>query len=328
MDTNIGFHDADNSVLDSLDLIHKFKPYNDSTLEMIAESYLWFASLRSLNDPFEGGLSYKYDPGLTLDQILYSEFAFCTDETNIDREHTAIQAELKEYQKNPTGYIDRKREEHKKSFERSVVDNTKNYGYFCALSAPKIDEAANDVTINDDQQRLNQVRRNQEDISLWSHYGDGLRGIRITYDPLKLKQMQNISTALVTYQDNPEPIDAIYEVRRRKGHWKERWNHIQSLTMFNTKATLWANEREVRIRTGNQGKVRITPNSIKCVTFGEKMPKYRRVLIIAATIQHNPNATFYEARISKDEFKIEYTEYEVPPLVYSPVQPASKNQKT
>lgn len=56
MDTNIGFHDADNSVLDNLDLIHKFKPYSDSTLEMIAESYLWFASLRSLNDPFEGGL--------------------------------------------------------------------------------------------------------------------------------------------------------------------------------------------------------------------------------------------------------------------------------
>jgi hypothetical protein len=255
MDESARFHDADNSVLDTLELIHKFKSHSDNTLEMIAENYLWFASLHSLNDPFEGKLKYKYDPDLTLNKILCAEYFFCNDETDIDYEHEAIKAECEEHQKDPSAYIERKREAHKKIFERSVVDDTKNDGFFCALSVPKNDELNGDIFINDNQQRLDQIRRNQEDISLWSHYGDGLRGVRITYDPQKLKQIGNISSALVKYQDNPEPIDATFEVSKRKAYFKERWNYIESLSMFNTKATLWSNEHEVRIRTGRQGRV-------------------------------------------------------------------------
>jgi hypothetical protein len=90
MDARARFDDADNSVLDTLELIHKFKPYNDKTLEMIAESYLWFASLDSLNDPFEGDLTYRHDPNLDLNEILCAEYLFCNDVANIDYEHETI----------------------------------------------------------------------------------------------------------------------------------------------------------------------------------------------------------------------------------------------
>lgn len=322
MTEDVRFYDADNSVLDNLELVHKFKPYNDSTLEMIAESYLWFASLNSLNDPFEGELTYKHDPNLDINAIFCAEYMFCNDETNIDFENEFLQEEYSEYKKDPDGFIERKRENHKNRYEEIIVSQSKKDGFFCALSELKKNEVADEVAISSEQHRLDEIRKNHEDISLWSHYGDGLRGIRITYDPSKLKQMSNISSALVEYQNDPKPIDATLEVRKRKAYYKDRWNFSESLTMFNTKATLWSNEREVRIRTGRQGKVEIPPDSIKFITFGSKMPIYRRILIIAAARQHNPDAKFYVASISNKEFKIEYMEYEVPPLVSSRARPA------
>jgi hypothetical protein len=207
-----------------------------------------------------------------------------------------------------------------------MLSESRSDGFFCALSVPKIDAVDNDVITDDDQQRHDQMLRDQEEISLWSHYGDGLRGIRITYDPLRLKGMGVISSALVKYQDSPDPIDATLEVRKRKAYFKDRWNYKESLMLFNNKAKLWSNEREVRIRTFRQGKVEIPPYSIKAVTFGAKMPIYRRILIIAATRHHNPDAVFYEARISNREYKIEYTQYEVPPLVNAWARPANLDE--
>jgi hypothetical protein len=322
MTMNMRFFDADNSVLKSLELIHKFKPYNDSTLEMIAESYLWFASLDSLNDPFEGELTYSHDPNLTIEKIFCAEHIFCIDEANIDYEHENLKYEYAEYKENPDAFIDRKREDHKRRYEEIMLSQSKNDGFFCALSEPKKNSAADELDKCPDQARRDEIRRNHEDISLWSHYGDGLRGVRITYDPLRLKHISHSSAALVKYQDSPEPIDATMEVRKRKAYYKDRWNFSQSLMLFNTKATLWSNEREVRIRIGKQGKVDIPPDSIKYITFGSKMPAYRRILMIAAARQNNPDAKFYEARISSKEFKIEYVEYEVPPLISLRARPS------
>lgn len=322
MTMDMRFFDADNSVLESLELIHKFKPYNDSTLEMIAESYLWFASLNSLNDPFEGELTYSYDPNLTIEQIFCAEHIFCNDEANINYGHENLKDEYAQYKKDPAGFVDRKREDHKRRYEEIMLSQSKNDGFFCALSEPKKSDMAGEINICSDQSRLDEIRRNHEDISLWSHYGDGLRGVRITYDPLRLKQISNSSAALVKYQDDPEPIDATMEVRKRKAYYKDIWNFSQSLILFNTKATLWSNEREVRIRLGKQGKVEIPPDSIKYITFGSKMPAYRRILMIAAARHNNPDAKFYEARISSKEFKIEYAEYEAPSLVSSRARPS------
>lgn len=315
MDAESRFFDADNSVLDNLEAIHKFKPYNDNTLEMIAENYLWFASLNSLNDPFEGSLTYKSDPNLDINGVFCAEYMFCNDEKDIDYEHPALKHDYAEYNRDPVGIIERKRKEHIQKYEEIMLRHLGTDGFFCALSVPKNDDSVADATATSEQGRLDEIRINHEDISLWSHYGDGLRGVRITYDPLKLKQISYISSSLVKYQDDPKPIDATAEVRKRKSYYRDRWNNSESLTMFTIKATLWSNEREIRIRTYKQGKVKIQPNSIKAITFGSKMPMYRRVLMIAAARQNNPDAKFYVASISNKEFKIEYVEYDIPPLI-------------
>lgn len=317
MDAELRFFDADNSVLDDLEAIHKFKPYNDNTLEMIAENYLWFAALDSLNDPFEGSLTYKSDPNLDINSVFCAEHIFCNDEANINYEHPDLKHEYAEYKVDPVGIIERKKKEHILKYEDVMLRNSRTDGFFCALSVPKKDKVVVDASITSEQHRVDEIHKNHEDISLWSHYGDGLRGVRITYDPLKLKQLKCISSSFVRYQDDPEIIDATAHVRKWKAFYRERWIHSQSLTMFTTKATLWSHEREIRIRTYTQGKVNIQPNSIKSITFGSKMPKYRRVLLIAAARQNNPDAKFYVASISNKEFKIEYVEYVIPPLINS-----------
>ncbi len=315
MNAELRFFDADNSVLDDLEAIHKFKPYNNNTLEMIAENYLWFAALDSLNDPFEGSLTYKIDTNLDINSVFCAEHIFFNDEKNVDYGHPAIKHEYAEYQIDPVGVIESKIKEHIQKYECVMLRNSKTDGFFCALSVPKNDKAVVDASIASEQYRIDSIHRNHQDISLWSHYGDGLRGVKITYDPLKLKQLKCISSSFVRYQDDPELIDATAHVRKWKAYYKERWINSQSLTMFTTKATLWSHEREIRIRTFTQGKVKIQPNSIKSITFGSKLPADKRLLIIAAARQNNPDAKFYVATISNKEFKIEYIEYEIPTLI-------------
>lgn len=301
---------TENSLLDQTKSIHKFKSYNSSTLSMIRENYIWFATLDSLNDPFEGVISYKKE--ISIESILFAEFAFFTSMSAVDLTDERVREVIDAYNLDKEGFKIQRRLDHIQYFKNQILSRTENDGFFCALSEPIEGsvEAAN--LIGADLTEQQRIRRNQEDISLWSHYGDGLRGLRISYAPHKIKQIGNFSSALVKYQDFPETIDATHEREKRKAYNKELWDELYSQTRFITKATAWAYEREIRLRTRQPGRIIVPYESIEAIAFGSKMPEEQRIEICSAAKLNNPSVTFTVARIDEDEFKIDYTPYQSP----------------
>jgi len=302
---------ADNSILDDLNAIHKFKSYSDSTVQMIAENFIWFASLDSLNDPFEGAVIFTNN--ISLESVLCAEHIICNDETNIDYTNLQFANHINSYKKNPKLFLETKRSEHIALYKQRVLSRAEGDGFFCALSEPNTKTICDEDQQNQENQQTLTIRKNHEEISLWSHYGNGLRGIRITYDPLIFKRIGDVSSSLIKYQDHPETIDATHEARKRKAYHKEIWDEHESQRSFTTKASSWSYEREIRIRCRTQGKVTIPMNGIVSISFGSKMPPYQRSAVVNAAKQNNPNIRFYLAKISDSSFKIEYEDYSEPP---------------
>jgi hypothetical protein len=301
---------TENSLLDQTKSIHKFKSYNPNTLSMISENYIWFATLDSLNDPFEGVISYKKE--ISIESILFAECAFFTSMSAVDLTDERVREVVDAYNLDNEGFKIQRRLDHIQYFRDQVLSRTENDGFFCALSEPIEGSVEGDNTIDPDLAEKMRIRRNQEDISLWSHYGDGLRGLRISYAPHKIKQIENFSSALVKYQDFPETIDATHEREKRKAYNKELWDELYSQGRFVTKATAWAYEREIRLRTREPGRVDVPYESIEAIAFGSKMPEEQRVEICNAAKLRNPSATFTVAKIDEDEFKIDYIPYQPP----------------
>jgi hypothetical protein len=301
------FANVPSGVTDIVESIQKFRRYDPYSLSMLVENYLYAADLDKLNDPFEGMV--RYSDGQTFEEICYGwDYRFQSGG------HANVPDLYGEYCLDAQRFFAKHRQLHIEAYEQRVAQ-VKAEGYFSALTKFKDYSVIPEIykkqallygVLKNENSKRRIIRRQHEEINMWSHYGDGLNGFRITYDPIKIFSIPNISARFIKYQDHPEEIDATKEVGDRfRDPSGPRRDQALRHELFGIKGTAWAYEREIRIRIEKPGKIPCPENSIIAITFGAKMPEDQRSIIRNLTLLHNHSAKFYEARRSDKEYKIE-----------------------
>lgn len=165
--------------------------------------------------------------------------------------------------------------------------------------------------------------KSNNNLPMWSYYGNGLRGVAIGYD-LKalLENLRPVSATQnectprwkyvfdLNYQDkSPEKIDDQALLVNDSGMARQRAN------MFATKSRAYEHEDECRIVVRpspdetpefcwvGHGLYQHAPEAIREIVFGELTPEQDRQAIIA--ILSNRNITFKVAVRSKERFAVE-----------------------
>jgi len=147
----------------------------------------------------------------------------------------------------------------------------------------------------------------KEDMMMWSHYGNGLRGFRVSYDIDKLlESLPEIGGYFINYVNEPEKIN-VTRFRSFIGDPSgPRFEHSTLEHAFLTKHEAWRYESEFRLRHENCGKIGFDPEAIESITFGEKMPD-PQVNILKKILQaQSQDIKFYNAKVSTQNYEIKY----------------------
>lgn len=170
-----------------------------------------------------------------------------------------------------------------------------------------------------DNARIGCFSKRQDNLLMWAHYADGLRGFCLEFDSQKLiPPDQDAKIYEVLYENEPAIIDAsvmavlhdqwdyhndaFFETQALAKYRGEGRNYELSLyeagvkdasyrlgeiyqKMLATKPVQWSYEEELRLidfapRTGQSGTLMFYPeNAIKSVIFGEKMTRDHQQLV-------------------------------------------------
>lgn len=288
-----------------IESLHKFRTYTLKTLESISENYIWFADMDKMNDPFEGILLYpEYD---NFESVADAELRW-TNTDHVDK--FALKALRDEFELDSKAFFSKYRKIHIENFKKESF-KASSQGCFSALTEFKemknIDKNYRVIAKEfGAPNRINNAKLQNDEIRMWSYYGDGLRGFRITYDPKSILNLEDIEISFIKYQDIPETVDFGKYLWQLQFSDAQRYRAVMENKLFKVKGSVWSYEKELRIRNHNQGPKQIPDNSILSVTFGKKMPKIQR-RIIRVLVQHkNPNANFFEANTVDSKFGIVY----------------------
>jgi len=292
--------------IETISNLHKFRPYNLRTLESLMENYIWFAGMDKMNDPFEGLIDYRKD--LTYEAIIRAEVPFYP---NADGSKDSELVLREEFKSDANAFIMKYRKKHIEAYEL-FLRKARTQGCFSVFSEPKNSNkipnskilGSLDCQADDDLFQATQ----DEDLRMWSYYGDGLRGLRITYSPEKILLSEELTIAAIKYQEKPDSVDATAFCSELYYGSGPRYKASILPTRFLTKGIFWSYEKEIRLKIEKQGKFHIPEDSISSITFGCKMPKEQKEMIKNVAIYKNPNIKFYEARMSDSEFLIDYIE--------------------
>lgn len=292
--------------LEAISKLHKFRPYSLQTLESLMENYIWFADMDKMNDPFEGLIDYRKD--LTYEEIIRAEIPFYP---NADGSKETELELREEFQSDSTAFIMRYRKKHIEAYELFLRE-ARTQGCFSVLSEPKSSKEIinSENSVNHNSKMNDDILRaaRDEDLRMWSYYGDGLRGIRVTYDPHKILLSEELTIAAITYQEKPDRVDATAFCAELYYGSGPRYKASILPKRFLTKGIFWSYEKEIRLKIERPGKYFIQDNSVSSVTFGCKMPEEQKEMIKHIATYKNPNIKFYEARMSDSDFLIEYVE--------------------
>lgn len=289
-----------------IESLHKFRTYTPKTLESIAENYIWFADMDKMNDPFEGILQY---PEYTnFESVADAELRW-TNTDHVDK--SALKALRDEFELDSKAFFSKYRKIHIENFKKESF-KASNQGCFSALTEFKKMKNINKNYRGTAKEfgapyRINNAKLQNEEIRMWSYYGDGLRGFRITYDPKTILNLEDIEISFMKYQDTPETVDFGKYLWQLQFSDAQRYRAVMENILFKVKSSVWSYEKELRLRSHSQGPKQIPDNSIMSVTFGKKMPKIQRRVIRVLVQYKNPSAKFFEASTVDSKFGIAYT---------------------
>jgi hypothetical protein len=298
--------------VDFLESLHKFRGFGVNSEDMLINDYIWFAELGQLNDPFEEVVSFK--PEKNLDVIIRREYPCFNSVDVIDySDYRLVEFFGGRVYSDPEVIIDANKRHI--ALYNETIKSAREEGYFCILSEFKYLEEI-PIYSKEVAQKIGVLSRysnpdlwsiqEQEEIRMWSHYGDALKGFRITYDPAKILGIPKTMGKFVSYLQSPVVVDASQFFMNKQLMWKPIWDDHVRQDNFETKAKAWSYERELRLRARKPGARRLVSDSIKYVTFGERMPIDQRIVLRKATLVKNKNAKFYIARVSHESYKMIY----------------------
>lgn len=213
------FMDSVDSVISEVNGLHKFYNFNERNLEAISEPYLWFSPLDAFNDPFEGQVQFTSTEDLYSALRLQLGFLFDKQSDPPSSEEVTLR---KLHHKNPQRFF----MDFRDQCIQYYIDRTEHWrkqGHCCFLS----------------ERTANPAPSHTQEILMWSHYGNGLRGFRITYDINKLiNSLPDVDVYFVNYVSEPETVDvtAFYSFRDNMSGPRYEYSHLSKSFISKHKA--------------------------------------------------------------------------------------------
>ncbi|HIF9344200.1 TPA: DUF2971 domain-containing protein [Photobacterium damselae] len=280
----------------------KFRGGNENDLDSLFDNYVWFSSLSSLNDPYEGYVTLCND-GISDDfreRYLTSVFS---REPKLD---VSPDIEAKNYRKNyekDTGtsfadYVDNKTSKIIEAYYKEHKNDFK----ILSLSLAK-DNHEHPAPLNN--------------MLMWAHYANGFKGFCIEFDFEKLKQSIEVknnvqlSTSQVKYA-----TDGKLPIIQMKTFMKSTINDshdssVEIIEAFTKKEQSWAYENEVRFISDRGGKLYYAPECIKAIYISEKTPNWLKNNLISNVSIKSSNIKVYLVFLHPREYKFGFRKIEI-----------------
>lgn len=279
------------SIPDNAEPLYKFYSFSPRNLEALSEPYVWFSRLESFNDPFEGVVrEVEISEDSQLLNMMKSVLAYSEKISKIEAEEILLR-NLLNARNETLAYC----KEKANSLKKAAQENIERLGYFCLF-------------------RNNTERSAHEQLLMWSHYSDGLRGMRVTFDANKLLNSLNVAQAAIAaspikYVEEPPTVSVLDYL----GLIEEPTTIEKCASIIFNRVTCknkaWEYEQEYRLITPNSGSVKYSPSAVKEIAFGEKMPDSQKRVIYKLFKAHNTDTKFKTAKISRCNYTIELEEY-------------------
>lgn len=272
----------DNIFVEPSKTLAKFFTFNENSLQALSEPYLWFSRPEDFNDPFEGKVSILYPTNADECINSFDALAEAGQHSNW-RELSAIARKMAEQ------YPERVLESFKPNIEEIE-----------RLSFEAVRESSFCCLFNDDSDK-----GDDQDILMWSHYGNGLKGFKVEFDSSKLVESLPESTARlpVRYSEN-FPTVKMLDLIDAYANKKIVDATVLTVAHIGHKHSAWKYEKEYRFISRKRGEHTYDPSSIRSITFGEKMPAPQRKVLISITRSINPNIEFFIASRSIDSYRL------------------------
>lgn len=278
------FIEKPKEVLGRVKSLHKFQKLTKNSRRALAENYLWFSALSSFNDPFEGMVTYV--PIDSPDLIFSNNFMYGF---NLPSEEEIRLREM--HYKDERAFYTKYEKEYREWYE-NWAEGLRNKGYYCFFSTLKDGDP----------------KSAEDDILMWGHYTDGMRGYRINFDPEILAEGigDDIDAYFIEYVDKPAPVqlDQLYQDMERSMS-AGRFRVVHEERMFQSKSAHWDYEAELRFRKDEPGPWVCPVDSVRSVDFGYKMTGRQIAEVQRLVKKNNPAVRFYRALPSKTKFKVD-----------------------
>ncbi|PKH87869.1 DUF2971 domain-containing protein [Colwellia sp. Bg11-28] len=261
----------------------KFTTLNKNIINSIYENNLWHARVDTLNDPFEFYFNFiKELPNSTGDlcKLMDESNYWVKPHLIVQEKEAALQLLASSRESEVRHSIINKLIEHEKLLKIQMQTLC-----VCSLS-----EAYDEPL-------------------MWSHYGDGMRGICLMFDKEKLKG-SSLEFEKVEYENTPPKLDFFKQYKKYKN------NEEMDLGKFLlTKHTGWTYEKEFRSVSFKVNEninqlgflKKLNKNSLKAIIMGSKISQVDKSLLI--TLSEKFGFELYIAQANTENYSVDIKEF-------------------
>ncbi|MBE0356583.1 DUF2971 domain-containing protein [Pseudoalteromonas phenolica] len=269
-----------------------------NSLACLANCHLWFSKLDDLNDPFEG----VYDVDTLVENMkpkdLYdlARKIQCMQRPNENVEQRTESLIKMFLDKGQRDFEYAHKQFVKKHVHKRMTEMRKNSGVLSLSSDIPTENHSFDI-----------LNSNVANLHMWSLYSDGLRGFALHFDGEELaRSIKELNDSKFAFN----PVN--YDIRTATPHLSiDKSEIIDSSSLFkalNTKHEIFSNEVEYRVLSNSFGLKKYSPESLKHVFIGEKMPADQVELLKMIVNSKYKDTRILKVTTIKNSFHIELKE--------------------
>ncbi|WP_164517563.1 DUF2971 domain-containing protein [Pseudoalteromonas rubra] len=280
--------------------LYKFRVMNTNALACLANCNLWFSKLDDLNDPFEG----IYDIDTLVDNMTRQELfdlahkilSISRPAENVDQRTDYL---IGLYLAKGQMSFEVAAKKFVKEMVRKTMTEMRKHSGVLSLSSDKPTE----------DHKFDLMESNVANLHMWSLYSDGLRGFALHFDG------EELTRSITELNDSKFAFNPVnYDIKAASPKLAvDKSEIIDSSSLFqalNTKHEIFSNEVEFRVLSKSFGLKKYSPESLKHVFIGERMPSGQVELLKLIVNSKYKNTKMLRVVTIKNSFHIELKELE------------------
>ena len=263
------------------DRIYKFSSFNNNSISALASSSAWFSKLKTLNDPFEGFVTYiepqNEDEKIT--QLIKLGAESLKADTNPQK---AMEVAKQRYLADGDSFI-------KKMTEFAEELRARREAFFDTLCV-----FSTSIDIPE------YLKPNYANMLMWSHYGHGFAGFCLQFSANKFYSSLKV--------ENPEivwgTVDYVAEALKLSVLDYLNQDNIEYCQPILTKHEQWSYEGELRFISNIEGLHQYSSEALEVIYVGENMPSGQQKVIKAIAKNYFPKAKVLKVSIHPSGYNV------------------------